>query len=47
VPSTLLAELRERLEESEVPYDVNIVDLSAASPEVRASVEREGLLWKG
>lgn len=47
LPSALLAELRERLEESAVPYDVDIVDLSAASPEIRASVEREGLLWRG
>ena len=47
VPSALLAELRERLEESEVPCDVDIVDLSAASPEIRASVEQEGLLWRG
>ncbi len=47
LPSALLAELRERLEESEISYDVHVVDLSAASPEIRASVEREGLLWRG
>jgi hypothetical protein len=47
LPSALLSDLRERLEESAVPYDVDIVDLSSASPEIRASVEREGLLWKG
>ena len=47
LPSALLAELRERLEESAVPYDVDIVDLSLASPEIRASVQREGLLWNG
>jgi predicted nucleotidyltransferase len=47
LPSALLAELRERLEESAIPYDVDIVDLSAASPEMRASVEQEGLLWRG
>jgi len=47
LPSVLLAELRERLEESEIPYDVDIVDLSAASPEIRASVEREGARWSG
>jgi predicted nucleotidyltransferase len=47
LPSALLAELRERLEESAVPYDVDIVDLSTASPEIRSSVEREGLLWRG
>jgi hypothetical protein len=34
-------------EESEVPYDVDVVDLSAASPELRARVEREGVLWRG
>jgi predicted nucleotidyltransferase len=42
LPSALLAELRERLEESAIPYDVDIVDLSAASPEIRSRVEREG-----
>jgi predicted nucleotidyltransferase len=47
LPSALLAELRERLEESDVPYDVDIVDLSAASPEIRARVEREGARWRG
>lgn len=47
LPPGLLSELRERLEESAVPYDVDIVDLSAAPQEIRASVEREGLLWKG
>ena len=47
LPSVLLAELRERLEESEIPYDVDIVDLSAAPPEIRARVEQEGLLWRG
>jgi predicted nucleotidyltransferase len=47
LPSALLAELREQLEESEIPYDVDIVDLSKASPEIRASVAREGLLWRG
>lgn len=47
LPPALLAELRERLEESDVPYDVDVVDLSKASPEIRASVQREGLRWIG
>ena len=47
LPAALLAELRERLEESDVPYDVDIVDLGKASPEIRARVEREGLRWNG
>ena len=47
LPAALLTELRERLEESDVPYDVDIVDLSKVSPEIRARVEPEGLLWNG
>jgi predicted nucleotidyltransferase len=47
LPGALLAELRERLDDSDVPYDVDIVDLAAASPEIRARAEQEGLLWTG
>jgi uncharacterized protein len=42
-----LAELRERLEESDVPYDVDLVDLSTVSPEFAQRVRREGVVWKG
>jgi len=47
LPIDVLAKLRERLEESQIPYDVDVLDLSKASAEMRARVEREGLLWKG
>ena len=47
LPSDLVAKLRERFEESAVPYDVDVIDLSKASPETRARVKRESLLWKG
>jgi predicted nucleotidyltransferase len=43
----LLAKLREQLEESDIPYDVDIVDLSTTSAEFKARVLREGILWKG
>ena len=43
----LLAELRERLEDSDVPYDVDVVDLSTVSPEFAQRVRREGVVWKG
>ena len=42
-----LAALRERLEESDVPYDVDIVDLTTVSQEFAQRVRREGLVWKG
>lgn len=47
LPSDLLAEAREQLDESDVPYDVDVVDLSATPPEMRARIEREGLRWRG
>ncbi len=43
--ATLLADLREALEESTIPYDVDIVDLATANPKFRARVEREGVPW--
>ena len=45
LPLTLLARVREALEESSVPYEVDVVDLSRASPALRQAVEREGVLW--
>ena len=45
--STALATLRERLEESDVPYDIDVVDLSTVSREFAHRVRHEGLLWKG
>ena len=42
-----LATLRERLEESDVPYDVDLIDLTTVSQEFAQRVRREGLVWKG
>lgn len=41
----VLARLRERLEESHVPYHVDVVDLTKAMPELRRRVLAEGVLW--
>ena len=45
LPVGLLAEIRERLEESQVPYDVDLVDLSECDPAFRARVLEEGVPW--
>jgi predicted nucleotidyltransferase len=45
--SASFATLRERLEESDVPYDVDVVDLSTAPSEFANRVRREGIVWKG
>lgn len=41
-----LALLREEIEESAVPYNVDIVDMNNASEAICASIRREGILWK-
>ncbi len=45
LPPETLARLREALEESTVPYRVDVVDLSDADTEFRERVRREGILW--
>lgn len=40
-----LSAVREALEESRVPYDINVVDLSTAPEEFRQLVKRDGVLW--
>ena len=40
-----LAELRERLEELNIPYSVDLVDLSEASARFRQQVIMEGVEW--
>jgi len=45
LPPGALARLRERLEESHVPYRVDVVDLSRTSPDFRRRVLTEGVLW--
>lgn len=45
LPVGLLSAIREELEESRIPYVVELVDLSAAEPSFRKTVQREGVLW--
>jgi uncharacterized protein len=47
LPRGTLARLREQLEESSVPYHVDVVDLSRADPEFRRRVLAEGVPWSG
>jgi predicted nucleotidyltransferase len=45
LPRALLAKLRDALEESRVPYRVDVVDLAEASAELRERVRRTGRVW--
>ncbi len=46
-PPTVLSELREAFEESNILLNVDVVDLHDASPIVRDAVMREGVPWIG
>jgi uncharacterized protein len=45
IPAGLMADIAEDLEESTVPYFVDVVDLTHARPEFRAVVLSEGVEW--
>jgi predicted nucleotidyltransferase len=45
LPPGLLARVRERLEESHVPYRVEVVDLAEVDPTLRRRILAEGVPW--
>jgi len=46
IPVSMLSEIREELEESDVVRNVDMVDLAEADESFRQRVEREGVIWK-
>ncbi len=47
LPPGVMARLREALEESTVPYRVDVVELVETSADFRERVRREGIAWTG
>jgi predicted nucleotidyltransferase len=47
LPSGFISDLAESIEESSIPYDVDIIDLGSAAPTLVDEVRREGVKWKG
>ena len=47
LPAGFFSELADSVEESSIPYDVDIVDLRSAAPGLIDEVRREGVKWKG
>jgi len=45
LPAGLRSDIEEDLEESTVPYFVDVVDLSTVGSEFREDVKREGIEW--
>ena len=46
LPDGFFAELAADIEESPIPYDVDLVDLRHADPSLVEEVRREGLKWR-
>ncbi|WP_240675937.1 nucleotidyltransferase family protein [Ammoniphilus sp. CFH 90114] len=46
ISPSLLNTLRDAVEESLIPYRVDIVDLVKADPAIRQKVQKEGILWR-
>ena len=46
LPAGLIAQLRETLEDSTIPYFVDVVDLSTADAEFRRRVISEAVPWR-
>jgi predicted nucleotidyltransferase len=47
LPVAFFAELAETIEESRIPYEVDLVDLRRVSPAFREEVIRSGIKWRG
>lgn len=45
LPAWVLSEIREALEESHIPYQVDLMDLSTADPSFRERILQEGISW--
>jgi uncharacterized protein len=45
LPDGVLSEIREELENSRVPYRVELIDLGKASPGFASHVQKAGILW--
>lgn len=46
ISPSMWLELQERIEESMIPYNVDIVNLEDASAALIQNVKREGVIWK-
>ena len=47
LPAAFFAELAADIEDSLIPYDVDLVDLRHADPALIEEVRREGVKWRG
>lgn len=46
LPGSFISDLKEKIEQSTIPYSVDLVDLSQVNEEFRQKVLKEGIIWK-
>ncbi len=46
LPPAFFAELADKIEESTIPYEVDLIDLREVSPAFREEVIRSGIRWR-
>jgi hypothetical protein len=46
IPNNFISFLKEKIEESTIPYSVDVVDLSQTDEKFRQQVLSEGVPWK-
>ena len=47
LPAGFFSDFAEKIEDSSIPYDVDLVDLRRAAPTLIGEVRCEGVKWKG
>lgn len=45
IPDRFISRIKEKLENSDIPYKVDIVDLNGIAEELKQRIIREGKLW--
>lgn len=47
LPVSVLNKIRDKLEESTIPYEVDVIDMRGTDESFRKRIKEEGLLWRG
>ena len=45
IPIEIIGMIQETIEESQIPFFVDVVDFRAVSQEMREQIKKEGILW--
>lgn len=46
IPNQVFVDLRNKIEESTIPYVVDIIDMSKIDNTLKSQIEKDGIVWK-